>query len=103
MRILSPSLRAKRSNPGPQGSNPGPQERAGLLRRFAPRNDGWRRLTPDRTLRVHIQRVDRLARGNEKAVALDATEADVGAALGQRDTADHDAVGRVDHDAVELG
>ena len=32
-----------------------------------------------------------------------ATEADIGAALGQRDAADHDAVGRVDHDPVEFG
>src|SRR6185437_10521535 len=96
MQILSSSLRAKRSNPEPQ-------TRTGLIRRFAPRNDGWRRLPPERALRIDIQRVDRLARGHEQAVALDAAEADIGAALGQCDAADHDAVGRVDHDAVELG
>ncbi len=60
-------------------------------------------LSPQRALGVHIQRVDRLARGHEQAVALQAAEAEVGAALGQRDAADHDAIGRVDHHAVELG
>ena len=58
---------------------------------------------PRRALRVHIQRVDRLARGHEQAVALQAAEAEVGAALGQGDAADHDAVGREHHDAVEFG
>ena len=66
------------------------------LRRF-------RVLSPERALRIHIQRVDRLARGHEQAVALQPAEAEIGAALGQRDTADHHAVGRVDHDAVEFG
>src|ERR1017187_7559096 len=60
-------------------------------------------LAPERALRVHIERADRLAPGPEQAVALYAAETEVGAALGQRDTADHDAVGGVHHDAVELG
>jgi D-galactarolactone cycloisomerase len=60
-------------------------------------------LAPRRALRVYIERVDRLARGHEQAVALQASEAEIGAALGQRDAADHDAVGREHHDAVEFG
>src|SRR5580698_4949618 len=63
-------------------------------------NDG--ELSPQRALRVHIERVDRLARGHEQPVALQPAEADVGAALGQRDAADQLAVGRVDHDTVEF-
>ena len=77
-------------------------------RRTGKEGMNWResaraRLSARRALRVHIQRVDRLARGHEQAVALQAAEAEVGAALGQRDAADHDAVGREDHDAVEFG
>src|SRR5580658_11298989 len=60
-------------------------------------------LSPRRALGVHVQRIDRLARGHEQPVTLQSAEADVGAALGQRDAADHDAVGRKHHDAVELG
>src|SRR5882724_7083365 len=60
-------------------------------------------LAAERPLRVHIERVDRLARGHEQAVALDAAETKIGAALGQRDAPDHDAVWRVDDDAVEFG
>src|SRR4051794_41175599 len=59
--------------------------------------------TSQRTLGVHIERIDRLAGSHEQAVAFHAAEAEVGAALGQRDPADHHAVGRIDHDAVELG
>src|SRR5205085_954126 len=44
-----------------------------------------------------------LARGHEQAVTLQAAEADVGASLRQRDTADRGAVGRKHHDAVEIG
>ena len=47
-----------------------------------------RNLSPQRALRIHIQRVDRLARGHEQAVALEAAETEVGAALGQGDAAD---------------
>src|ERR1700723_606633 len=60
-------------------------------------------LSSECALRVHIERVDRLARGHEQAIALQAAEADIGAAFGQRDTADRFAVGREDHDAVEFG
>ena len=38
-----------------------------------------------------------------RRLRFSAAEAEIGAALGQRDAADHDAVGRVDHDAVEFG
>src|SRR6267378_4491584 len=34
-------------------------------------------------LRVHVERIDRGARGHEEAIAVGAAEADVGAALGQ--------------------
>src|SRR5207248_10856564 len=46
------------------------------------------------------ERIDRLARGHEQAVALLAAETDVGAALGQHDAADHLAVGGIDGDPV---
>src|SRR4030095_1107565 len=60
-------------------------------------------LAAERALCVEIERVDRLACGHEQAVALHAAEAEVGAALWQGDAADHDGVGGIDHDAVELG
>src|SRR3954464_10614616 len=60
-------------------------------------------LSPGRALRVHIQRVDRLARGHEQAVALHAAEAEVGAAFGQGDAADHHTVGCEHHNTVEFG
>src|SRR6185295_10375628 len=52
--------------------------------------DGFSRggLPARRALRVDVQRIERLARRHEQAVALHAPEADVGAALGQRDAAD---------------
>src|SRR6188472_2117455 len=45
-------------------------------------------LTAGRALRVHIQRIDRVARRHEQPVALDPAEAHVGATLGQCDEAD---------------
>src|SRR5258708_13795836 len=55
----------------------------------------------DRALRPDIERVERVARRHEEAVALDAAEADVGAALWQRDRADPLAF-RIEHqDAVQ--
>src|ERR1700733_4757401 len=36
----------------------------------------------DRALRVHINRVQRMARGHEQAVSLSPAEAEIGAALG---------------------
>src|SRR5580704_16083192 len=40
---------------------------------------------PDRALGADIERIERVARRHEQAVALDAAEAEVGGALGQRD------------------
>src|SRR5438132_12339777 len=54
-------------------------------------------LSAERALRVDIERVDRLARRHKQPVALHAAETEIGATLRQRDAADHDAVGRVDH------
>ncbi len=48
------------------------------------------------TLGLDIERIDRLARRHEQAVALDTAETEIGAALRQHDAADHLAVGRVD-------
>src|SRR6185369_8483843 len=53
-------------------------------------------------LRVDVERIDRVARRHEQAVALDAAEADVGAALGQRDEGDRLAGGVEDLHAVLL-
>src|SRR6266508_5501691 len=58
-------------------------------------------LTDGRTLDVDVERIDRMARNHDQAVAPDPAEADVGGALGQRDEADRLA-GRIEHlDAVE--
>src|ERR1700760_3338903 len=54
-------------------------------------------------LRIHIQRVERMRRGHEQAVALAAAEAQVGAALRQRDVADRLTLRRKPTHAVELG
>ncbi len=51
-------------------------------------------------LRVDVDRVERLARGHEEAVALRAAEADVAAHLRQADAPDQLAVGIPDRDAV---
>src|SRR5271170_4751033 len=59
------------------------------------------RSAADRALGVHIQRIERVAGRHEQAVALDAAEAEVGAALGERDLADPLAVRIEHHDAVE--
>src|SRR5262245_65617094 len=41
-----------------------------------------------RALRIDVERIERVARGHEQPVALDTAEAEIGAALGQRDEAD---------------
>src|SRR5947208_15317111 len=52
-------------------------------------------------LRVHVERIDRVARRHEQPVAVAAAEADVGGAFGQRYEADRLAR-RIEHlDAVE--
>ena len=45
-----------------------------------------------RALRLHIDRIERLARGHEQPVALLAAEADIGAGFGQQDLPDARAV-----------
>src|SRR5688500_19375416 len=55
-----------------------------------------------RALRVDVERIDRLARRHEQAVAATPAEGQVGAALRQLDAADEVAVAVVDHHAVEL-
>src|ERR1700682_5846475 len=49
-------------------------------------------LATHRALRVDVERIDRMARRHEQAVALDAAETQVGGALGQHDLADPLAV-----------
>src|SRR5664279_442029 len=53
-----------------------------------------------RALGLDIDRVQRLARRHEQAVALLAAEAEIGAGLGQADLADARAVGCEDLDAI---
>src|SRR3984893_6711147 len=49
-----------------------------------------------RALRIDVERIERVARGHEQPVALHTAEAEIGAALGQRDEADGFA-GRVEN------
>src|SRR6185437_3384888 len=59
-------------------------------------------LPPGGALRFDVEGIDRLARRHEEAVALEPAKADIGAALGQHDAADHLAVGG-EHDNAVLG
>src|SRR5262245_1522890 len=56
-----------------------------------------------RALRIHIKRIERMARSHEQPIALATTEAKIGAALWQRDKADRLAFGIEHLDAVEVG
>src|SRR5438445_5528833 len=56
-----------------------------------------------RTPRIHVERIERVARGHEQAVALAPAESEVGAALRQRDEADRLALGIEHLDPIELG
>src|SRR5262245_65247778 len=49
-----------------------------------------------RALRIHVERIKRMARRHEQPVAFDAAEADIGGALGQCDEPDGFA-GRVEN------
>src|SRR5947208_15272769 len=60
---------------------------------------GVKRSAADRAFGVDVDGVERLARRHEQPVPLDPTEAQIGAALRQRDAADHLAV-RGKHDAA---
>src|SRR5262249_13329585 len=53
--------------------------------------------------RIHVQRIERVTRCHEQAVALTSAKGDVGAALRQRDEADRLALGIEYLDPVELG
>src|SRR5262249_59912521 len=53
-----------------------------------------------RALRIHIERIERMACSHEQPIALAATEANIGAALRQRDKADRLAFGIEHFDAV---
>ena len=53
-----------------------------------------------RPLRIHIERVERLARGHEEPVALGAAEAEIAAHFGQANPADELAVRRPHRDAA---
>src|SRR3954454_13346137 len=64
---------------------------------------GVKRSAADRAFGVDVDRVERLARRHEQPVPLDPAEAEVGAALRQRDAADHFAVRGKHDDAVEPG
>src|SRR5438552_18004707 len=52
-------------------------------------------------LRVHVERVNALARGHEEAIALHAAEAHVRAALGKMNVPDRFGRGREDAYAIE--
>src|SRR5215510_8611552 len=65
-------------------------------------NVGTGTLAAGGALRVHEERIDRMARRHEQAVALDAAEADVGAAFRQRNKADRLAGGIENLHAVLL-
>src|SRR4030095_13279938 len=56
---------------------------------------------PGHALRVHVERVERLAGRHEEPVALDPAEAEVGAALREQDAADELARGVEDRHAIE--
>ena len=62
---------------------------------------GRRFSAADRALGVDVDRVERLAGRHEQAVALQPAEAQIGAALGQCDAADHRAVGGENRDPVQ--
>src|SRR6516225_4346467 len=56
-----------------------------------------------RAVRVHIERIERMARGHEQAVASGTAEAEICAAFGQRDEGDRLAGGIENLDPVLLG
>ena len=62
---------------------------------------GWRSAA-ERALGIDVNRVERLARRHEQPVAAAPAKAQIGAALGQSDAADHLAVGGENRDAVEF-
>src|SRR5712691_8490156 len=67
---------------------------------FLPRAISHASSAAERTLRVDIERIERMARRHEQAVAAQPTETKVGATFGQRDLADALALGVEDQHAV---
>src|SRR5713226_2965226 len=57
--------------------------------------------TSERALGVHVEGIDRRARGHKEPVAIGAAEAEVCAALGQIDAADELAIRVEDRHAIE--
>jgi hypothetical protein len=54
-------------------------------------------------LRVHVKRIERLARCHEQPVVLGSAETEVGAALRWVDAADQLAFRRIDENAIQFG
>src|SRR5262245_53149420 len=54
----------------------------------------------EHALRIDVERIERMARRHEQAVAAQPAEANIGAALGQRDLADALALGVEDHHPI---
>src|SRR5947208_6259880 len=67
---------------------------------FLPRATSHASSATERPLRVDIERIERMARRHEQAVAAQSAETKIGAALGQRDLADPLALRAEDHHAV---
>src|ERR1051326_7481021 len=56
----------------------------------------------DRAFGVDVDRIERLARRHKEPVATAPAKAQIGAALGQRDAADHLAIGRENGHPVQF-
>src|ERR1043166_3942034 len=56
----------------------------------------------NRAFGIHIDRIERLARGHKEPVATAPAKAQIGAALGQSDAADHLAIGRENGHPVQF-
>src|SRR6185312_7097226 len=96
---------------------PGPARRAGARNPYtaalrsmdsgfarSARASEWRNPSPAlHALRIDVERIQRVRRCHEQAVALDAAETQIGAALRQRNMADRLALRREHAHAVELG
>src|SRR5260370_17064320 len=83
---------------GRTGTLPGPAGSPARLERAAIRASRVLRAA-----RIRVERIERVTRGHEQAVALAPAESEVGAALRQRDEADRLALGIEHLDPIELG
>src|SRR5579863_9557006 len=94
---------APRAEPRRAGVARGPDHHQRHFRRLAEQRLSFlaRASAVVRALRLHVNRIERLARGHEQAVSLLAAEAEIGAAFRQADLTDPLAViGRKHLDAV---